>query len=405
MEKDNIESALTTEEGKPIGNVIRIDEDRIRGHLDRIVRSSVEETLNGLLDAEADRLVGADRYERNDQRRDYRSGHYERKLHTKAGEVTLKVPKLRGQTLDTAIIERYRRRESSVEEALMEMYLAGVSVRRVEDITEALWGTRVSPSTVSDLNKKIYARIEEWRNAPIMSAYPYVYLDGIVMKRTWAGEVRNVSLLVAIGVNAEGYRDILGICEGAKEDRSGWSGFLKHLKERGLKGVELIISDACMGLVESAAEFFPDARWQRCTVHFYRNVFSHVPATKVREVATMLKAIHAAEDVEAARERFEVRIDAPIALGVFRRVAPDPGGRADGIGPKTQERSVSDRNVQRRIAWNHFEAESREFEFANDGRRQHRGDIGARGDATSRRNLFGHGGAADDVPPLDDKHA
>lgn len=140
MEEDNIESALTTEEGKPIGNVIRIDEEKIRGHLDRIVRSSVEETLNGLLDAEADRLVGADRYERNDQRRDYRSGHYERKLHTKAGEVTLKVPKLRGQTLDTAIIERYRRRESSVEEALMEMYLAGVSVRRVEDITEALWG-------------------------------------------------------------------------------------------------------------------------------------------------------------------------------------------------------------------------------------------------------------------------
>ena len=114
------------------------------------------------------------------------------------------MPKLRKQTLDTAIIERYKRRESSVEEALMEMYLAGVSVRRVEDITEALWGTRVSPSTVSELNKKIYARIDEWRNAPIEGAHPYVYLDGIVMKRTWAGEVRNVSLLVAIGVNAEG---------------------------------------------------------------------------------------------------------------------------------------------------------------------------------------------------------
>lgn len=179
---------------RPVSNVIRIDEDRVRGHLDRIVRSSVEETLNGLLDAEADRLVGADRYARSDYRKDYRSGHYERKLHTKAGEVTLKVPKLRKQTLDTAIIERYRRRESSVEEALMEMYLAGVSVRRMEDITEALWGTRVSPSTVSELNKKIYRRIDEWRNAPIEGEHPYVYLDGIVMKRTWAGEVRNVSL-------------------------------------------------------------------------------------------------------------------------------------------------------------------------------------------------------------------
>jgi putative transposase len=288
---------------KSVSNVVKIDEERIKGHLDRIVRGTVEETLNGLLDAEADRLVGAERYARTDERRDYRSGHYERRLHTKAGEVTLKVPKLRKQTLDTAIIERYRRRESSVEEALMEMYLAGVSVRRVEDITEALWGTRVSPSTVSELNKKIYARIDEWRNSAIEGEHPYVYLDGIVMKRTWAGEVRNVSLLVAIGVNADGYRDILGICEGAKEDKAGWSAFLKHLKERGLKGVDLITSDACMGLAESAAEFFPDARWQRCTVHFYRNVFSHVPAPKVREVADMLKAIHASEDRAAAEEK------------------------------------------------------------------------------------------------------
>jgi len=129
------------------------------------------------------------------------------------------------------------------------------------------------------------------------------------MKRTWAGEVRNVSLLVAIGVNAEGYREILGICEGAKEDKSGWSSFLRHLKERGLKGVQLMISDACMGLMESAAEFFPDARWQRSVVHWYRNVFGHVPATKVREVAAMLKAIHAAEDVQAAKAKAEQVVD------------------------------------------------------------------------------------------------
>jgi transposase-like protein len=122
------------------------------------------------------------------------AGHYERKLQTKAGEVKLRIPKLRTQTFETAIIERYRRRESSVEEALIEMYLAGVSVRRVEDITEALWGTRVSPSTVSDLNKKIYGTIETWRNRPIEDEHPYVYLDGIVLRRSWAGEVRNVSL-------------------------------------------------------------------------------------------------------------------------------------------------------------------------------------------------------------------
>jgi putative transposase len=287
----------------PLGNVIQIDDDRIKSHLDRVVRGTVEETLNGLLDAEADRLCNAQRYERTTGRRDTRAGYYERDLETKAGKVRLKVPKLRAQTFETAIIERYRRRESSVEEALIEMYLAGVSVRRVEDITEALWGTRVSPSTVSELNKKIYATIEVWRNRPIEGEHPYVYLDGIVLKRSWAGEVRNVSLLVAIAVNNEGYRDILGICEGAKEDKAGWSAFLKHLKERGLKGVQLIISDACLGLAESAAEFFPDAAWQRCIVHWYRNIFSHVPSTRVREVAAMLKAIHASEDVAAARAK------------------------------------------------------------------------------------------------------
>src|SRR5437588_811417 len=156
----------------PLNNVITIDDERIKSHLDRVVRGTVEETLNALLDAEADRLCKAQRYERSAARRDTRAGHYERGLQTKAGEVRLKVPKLRQQTFETAIIERYRRRESSVEEALIEMYLAGVSVRRVEDITEALWGTRVSPSTVSDLNKKIYGTIEAWRNRPIEGEHP-----------------------------------------------------------------------------------------------------------------------------------------------------------------------------------------------------------------------------------------
>src|SRR6201989_3201085 len=287
----------------PMGQVIQIDEARIRDHLGEMVRGTVEETLNAMLDAEADQLCGAGRYERSEARQDTRAGSYERTLQTSAGGVNLKVPKLRRQTFETAIIERYRRRESSVEEALIEMYLAGISVRRVEDITEALWGTRVSPSTVSNLNKKIYVKIEAWRNRRIKVAHPYLYLDGIVMKRTWAGEVRNVSLLVASAVNSEGYREILGICEGAKEDKSGWSAFLRHLVDRGLNGVQLIISDACRGLMESAAEYLPDARWQRCMVHFYRNVFSHVPATRVREVSHMLKAIHAQENREGRFDR------------------------------------------------------------------------------------------------------
>jgi transposase-like protein len=285
------------------GSVIRVDEQELRGHLDEVVRRSVEETLNGMLDAEADRLCQAKRYERTVDRVDTRAGSYERKLTTKAGEVKLKVPRLRSLPFETQIIERYRRRESSVEEALMEMYLAGVSVRRVEDITEALWGTRVSPSTVSELNQQLYERIEAWRNQPIDGRFAYVYLDGIWLKRSWGGEVKNVAVLVAIGVDQDGYRQILGVAEGAKEDAQSWRQFLRHLKERGLAGVELFISDKCLGLVEALAEFYPEASWQRCMVHWFRNVLTAIPTGKAREVVAMLKAIHAQEDRVAAEKK------------------------------------------------------------------------------------------------------
>src|ERR1700730_12971599 len=145
------------QEAAKLSHVIQIDEGKIQAHLGEVVRSTVEETLNAMLDAEADRLCQAERYERTEGRKDTRAGSYQRRLHTKAGEVSLKIPTVRSLPFETALIERHRPRESSVEEALVEMYLAGVSVRRVEDITEALWGTRVSPSTVSELNQKIYA--------------------------------------------------------------------------------------------------------------------------------------------------------------------------------------------------------------------------------------------------------
>jgi len=280
--------------------LIEIDQGQLRQHVDGLVRNAVEETLNALLDAEADQLCGAHKYERSPDRVDYRAGSYQRRFHTKAGEVELKVPKLRRATFESQVIERYRRRETSVEEALVEMYLAGVSVRRVEDITEALWGTRVSPSTVSELNQKIYARIHEWRNRPIAGEHPYIYLDGVWLNREFGGEVRPVAVLVAIGVNADGFREILGVMEGAKEDTESWRAFLRHLKERGLRGVRLVISDKCLGLVEALGEFFPDALWQRCVVHFYRNAMRVVPTGKVREVMALLKAVHAQEDREAA---------------------------------------------------------------------------------------------------------
>ena len=291
------------------GKIIQVNEAEIKEHLGEIVRGTVQETLNQLLEEEADRLCNAKRYERTEGRKDTRAGHYQRKLWTKAGEVEIRVPKLRTLTFETAIIERYRRRESSVEEALIEMYLAGVSVRRVEDITEALWGAKVSASTVSRLNTKIYKTIEAWRKRPIKGRHAYVYLDGIGLKRSWGGEVRHVSVLVAVGVNEAGYREILGVMEGAKEDKASWLTFLRHLKERGLTGVRLFISDKCIGLVESLGEAYPEARWQRCVVHFYRNIFRVVPKGKIRDVALMLKAIHAQEDRKEALKKAEAVIE------------------------------------------------------------------------------------------------
>ena len=182
--------------------IVQLNEEVIKGQIKELVRGSVEETLNELLEKEAEALTQAARYERNEARQGYRSGHYDRNLTTTSGDVTLHVPRLKGVSFETAIIERYRRRESSVEEALIEMYLAGVSVRRVEDITEALWGSKVSPATISELNKKAYVHIEDWRNRPLQGGrYPYVYVDGIYLRRNWGGEYENVAILVSAVVS------------------------------------------------------------------------------------------------------------------------------------------------------------------------------------------------------------
>lgn len=338
---------------RPQKRIISIDEGLVKSQLGEVVRETVEETLNKMLDAEADELCGAKRYERNIDRLDTRAGHYERSLETKAGKVKLKVPKLRTIPFESAIIDRYRRRDCSVEEALMEMYLAGVSVRRVEDITEALWGTRVSAGVVSKLNQELYDKIDIWRTRPLQGNYPYVFLDGIVMKRTWADEVRNVSILVAFGVNEDGYREILGAAEGAKEDKTGWGAFIESLKQRGLQGVQLFISDKCMGLVESLCEYYPEAAWQRCTVHFYRNVFTNVPSTKVKDVAAMLKAIHAQEDREAALEKSQLVIDKLKAMKLSTAARTVDEGIHETLAytmfPREHWRSIRTNNPMERI--------------------------------------------------------
>ena len=267
--------------------IVQLNEEIIKGQIKELVRGSVEETLNELLEKEAESLTQAARYERSEARQGYRSGHYDRNLTTTSGDVTLHVPRLKGVSFETAIIERYRRRESSV-----------------EDITEALWGSKVSPATISELNKKAYVHIEDWRNRPLQGGrYPYVYVDGIYLRRNWGGEYENVAILVAIAVNEDGFREVLGAAEGMKEDKASWVSFFQRLRGRGLDGVKLIVGDKCMGMLEAVGEVFPDAKYQRCTVHFYRNVFSVVPKSKVKIVAKMLKAIHAQESKKASREK------------------------------------------------------------------------------------------------------
>jgi len=181
----------------------------------------------------------------------------------------------------------------------MEMYLAGVSARRIGDTTKDLRCTKVSAGVVSKLNQELYDKIYTWRSRSIEGTFPCILLGGIVLKRTWVDEIRNVSILVAFGVDGDGYREILEAQQGAKEDKAGWGSFVASLKQRGLASVQLFISGKYMGLVESLAEYYLNTVWQRYAVHFNQNMFINVPYAKMNEVAFMLKAIHAQEDREA----------------------------------------------------------------------------------------------------------
>lgn len=283
--------------------IVTLNEESLKGDLRELVRQTVEDTLNGLLEEEADDLVGAERYERTADREAYRAGHYDRRLATTSGEVTLHMPKLKGMRFTTAIIERYRRRETSVEEAMIEMYLAGVSTRRIEDVSEILWGSSVSASTVSNLNEKAFEAVEAWRSRPLERACPYACVDGIYLKRSWGGSYENVAVMVAIGVNDDGYREVIGAAEGFTESSECWRDFLSWLRSRGLRGVRMLAGDKAAGMVGSIAEVFPEAAYQRCTVHFYRNVLSKVPKSRRAKVAAMLKAIHAMESREASEAK------------------------------------------------------------------------------------------------------
>ena len=187
---------------------------------------------------------------------------------TIAGEVELDVPKLRtfpkgthSRKFKTAIIQRYQRREAIIEEALVEMYLAEVSTRRIEYITSLVWDAKLSAGTVSRLNGKVYKQIEAWRQGSLEGQHPYVYLDGLYLKRNWGGTYGNVAILEAKSVNERGEREVIGAEEGMKEDKESWLSFLRHMKERGLKETLLFIGDKCLSLIKALSETYPEARF------------------------------------------------------------------------------------------------------------------------------------------------
>ena len=186
------------------------------------------------------------------------------------------------------------------------MYLAGVSTRRIEDVGEILWGAGVSAGTVSNLNEKAFKSVEEWRCRPLAREYPYIYVDGIYLKRSWGGSHENVAAMVAIGVNEDGYREVIGCAEGFTESSECWRDFLSWLRSRGLRGVRMFAGDKAAGMVGSIAEVFPGAKYQRCTVRFYRNALAKVPKSKRSGcVGAMLKAIHAMESRGASAAKAE----------------------------------------------------------------------------------------------------
>lgn len=299
-----------------------------REWLEAEIRRAVRVALEEVMETELSAHVGAEAGERTGERRGYRNGHYTRGLKTRVGDLELSVPRDRDGTFQTGVFERYRRMESPLEEALWRAYLEGISTRRVTDIAEALGGEGMSAMSISRLSGRLSERLTEWRERPLTAEYPYLYVDGIALKVRWGGAVERVSILVAIGVNTEGYREIIACTVGFRESEESWRSLFRHLTERGLRGVRLVISDACSGLKAALSDFLPTARWQRCTVHVLRNVLDRVPRRQRKEVAAAVKTIFYQESEREARHKAarvieQLRGTLPAAMRVLEGALDD----------------------------------------------------------------------------------
>jgi transposase-like protein len=287
--------------------LVKFDEHQIHEFLNRTIREAVKEVFEALLEAEAAELAQARPYERTHNRKDHRNGTRKRKLDTRVGPMELTVPRLRTIPFQSQIIDRYRRMESSLEEALIEMYLQGISTRKVDDITTELCGVHVSSGRMSRLNHKVYDKLKAWRQRPLERHYPYLYLDGTVIKGRWSGHVEPISILVAVGVTEAGYREVLAVTAGSSEDGDSWLALLRNLRKRGVRSADLIIADAHAGLRQAREKAFGKANYQRCIFHFIRNILTQVPKRRQKQIARAIKAIFAQEsfdEAEAKARRF-----------------------------------------------------------------------------------------------------
>lgn len=262
----------------------------------------LEAILNQFLQAMATEAVGAAKYERTDERKAYRNGSRERTLNTRIGTITLEVPRLRNGEFSHELFERYQRSEQALVLAMMEMVLQGVSTRKVTQITQELCGTRFSKSTVSELCKGLDEAVQAFRNRPLEKRYPFLMVDAMYLKVREDGRVQSKALMMAIGVNEEGYREVLGFDLWDTETELGWKGFFECLVDRGLHQVEYVISDSHKGLVRALEQVFVGATWQRCQVHFMRNIMEVCPAKQKPQLKEDLRELWSSKDQDTARE-------------------------------------------------------------------------------------------------------
>jgi putative transposase len=265
------------------------------------LRPLVQGLVQELLEAEMAACLGAGRYERTEERLGYRSGYYSRHLITRVGTLELRVPQDREGRFSTEIFDRYERSEKALVAALAEMYVQGVSTRKVKAITEQLCGHAFSAGTISNINQKLDEELQAFARRPLEEAYPYLILDARYEKVRENGVVSSRAVLIALGISWEGRRCVLAVELANRESRTTWRELLLQLKERGLRGVEFVVSDDHEGLKQAIIELLPEATWQRCYVHFLRNALDYLPRKADDDCRTELRWIYDRRDLAEAR--------------------------------------------------------------------------------------------------------